>query len=306
MRKTFINTLIECASKKDNLWLLCGDLGFSILEPFAERFPDRFINVGVAEQNMAGIAAGIASEGNTVLIYSIGNFPSLRCLEQIRNDICYHQLDVKIVSVGAGFSYGTAGYSHYAIEDAAVIRSLPNIEILTPADPKEVEALVPYLLSHSKPTYLRLGKGSKKPLYQAPPSIVKGCPIPLRQGSDLAIIATGDITELALQVALDLESANLQAAVYSMPFLKPLDLAAITNIATLTPNMVSIEEHREGGLFSALAEILIEGSIEAKLTPFYVRSPEFPFGGSQEYMRKAAGLDPEKITQKIIASLQPA
>ena len=133
MRKTFIKTLIDCAKKDDSIFVLVGDLGYNVFEEFESLFPDRYINVGVSEQNMTGIAAGLSSEGYKVLTYSIGNFNTLRCLEQIRNDICYHNLNVKIASVGAGFSYGYQGYTHFAIEDIAVMRALPNIKIYSPA-----------------------------------------------------------------------------------------------------------------------------------------------------------------------------
>ena len=139
MRNKFIDTLCKIAQKDNSIWLLCGDLGYSVLEPFEKSFPDRFINVGIAEQNMIGIAAGIASCGQRVFCYSIANFPTMRCLEQIRNDICYHNCDVTIVSVGAGFAYGNAGYSHYGLEDLSVLSVLPNMRVYTPADSYEVE-----------------------------------------------------------------------------------------------------------------------------------------------------------------------
>ena len=158
MRTTFIETLSKAASENPDIWLLCGDLGYSVLEPFAAKFPDRYLNVGVAEQNMAGIAAGIALSGKTVFIYSIGNFPTLRCLEQLRNDVCYHGADVKVVAVGAGYAYGSQGYTHHALEDAGIMSMLPGIEVFVPCDPIEVRAATRLIATSGKPSYLRLSR----------------------------------------------------------------------------------------------------------------------------------------------------
>ena len=160
MRKTFINTLIECAKKDKSIFVLVGDLGFSVFEEFASLFPDRYINVGVAEQNMTGIAAGLAHEGYKVITYSIGNFNTLRCFEQIRNDVCYHNLNVKIVSVGAGFSYGSQGYTHFAIEDIAAMRLLPNIRIYSPSTINEMEFVTKQIFLENSPCYVRIGSSA--------------------------------------------------------------------------------------------------------------------------------------------------
>ena len=146
MRTAFIEALCEEAVLDDRIWLLTGDLGYSVLECFAESFPDRYVNVGVSEQNMAGLAAGLAFCGKIVFIYSIGNFPVMRCLEQIRNDTCYHNLNVNIVAVGGGLAYGAAGYTHHAIEDLGVIRTLPNMTIIAPGDPIETKLAIKNIL----------------------------------------------------------------------------------------------------------------------------------------------------------------
>src|SRR6201996_9329887 len=159
MRNTFVATLMQVAEQNPNVWLLCGDLGYSVLEPFAAKFPDRYVNVGVAEQNMAGMAAGIALSGKTVFIYSIGNFPTLRCLEQLRNDVCYHGADVKVVAVGAGYAYGNQGYTHHALEDLAILRALPEMAVVAPSDPWQAYELPRQLHARGGPSYLRLDKG---------------------------------------------------------------------------------------------------------------------------------------------------
>ncbi|MFM1975793.1 MAG: hypothetical protein RL145_639, partial [Pseudomonadota bacterium] len=158
MRNAFIDELVSLAEKFDHIALMVGDLGWSVVEPFAERFPDRFINAGIAEQNMAGMAAGMASEGYHVFTYSIANFPTFRCAEQIRNDVDYHNLPVTTVSVGGGLAYGSLGYSHHAVQDYALMRTMPNMLIAAPGDPLEVRACLRYLVNHPQPSYLRIGK----------------------------------------------------------------------------------------------------------------------------------------------------
>ena len=159
MRDAFTRALMREAAKDDRLMLVTGDLGFGVLKPFWETYPEQFVNAGIAEQSMTGLAAGLAKTGRTVLTYSIGNFPTLRCLEQIRNDCAYHSLNVKVVCVGGGFVYGSLGMSHHATEDMAIMRALPGVTVFTPGDPAEVEAIVPVMLKTPGTCYLRLGRG---------------------------------------------------------------------------------------------------------------------------------------------------
>jgi transketolase len=174
MRNAFIDELVSAAEINHKIALVVGDLGYGVIEPFATRFPNRFFNAGVAEQNMMGMAAGLASEGFHVFVYSIANFPLFRCAEQIRNDVDYHQLPVTIVSVGGGVAYGNLGYSHHAIQDYALIRSFPNMLIGSPGDPMEVRAVMRYLVSNPQPSYLRLGKAGEISLHKQVPMIYPG------------------------------------------------------------------------------------------------------------------------------------
>ena len=174
MRDMFIKELVLHARKNDNIALIVGDLGFSVVEPFAKEFPERFINAGVAEQNMTGIAAGMASEGYHVFTYSIANFPTFRCAEQIRNDIDYHNLPVTIVSVGGGLVYGNLGYSHHAVQDYALLRSLPNMLIVAPGDSLEVKACLRFLIANPQPSYLRLGKTVESSFHTNVPEVKPG------------------------------------------------------------------------------------------------------------------------------------
>src|SRR6201996_5104042 len=222
MRNTFVATLMQVAEQNPNVWLLCGDLGYSVLEPFAAKFPDRYVNVGVAEQNMAGMAAGIALSGKTVFIYSIGNFPTLRCLEQLRNDVCYHGADVKVVAVGAGYAYGSQGYTHHALEDVAIMSLLPGIEVFVPCDPVEVRATTHMIAASGKPSYLRLSRAGEPVLNPAAPTDLRRIR-QLLEGWDIVVMASGPVAAQCLEAAATLAGKGLDVGVVSATCLKPFD-----------------------------------------------------------------------------------
>ncbi|MBI1247928.1 transketolase [bacterium] len=304
MRTTFIDTLCEVAAENENIWLLCADLGFSVLERFRDRFPDRYLNVGVAEQNMVGIAAGLAMSGKIPFLYSIANFPTLRCLEQIRNDVCYHDLPVKVVSVGGGFSYGSLGYTHHGLEDLAVMRTLPNMVVAAPGDPAETKGIVQDLAADSRPAYLRLGKANEPTIHAAPPSFSIGKSVRLSEGDDITIISTGGILAEVDQAAQQLRAQNYGVNVVSMPYLAPLDVAAIEEAAVNTRLILTVEEHGTGGLASVVAEELAVHGFSGKFRPMYVRRDR-PFEvGNAAYMRRQCGLDAEAILQKAFQELE--
>lgn len=167
MRTAFIKQLVEEAATNDKIFLIVGDLGYSVVEMFAEKYPERFLNAGIAEQNMIGVAAGLAKEGYNVYVYSIGNFPTLRCMEQIRYDVAYHNLNVKIVSVGAGYAYGSLGASHHATEELGMMRTIPNMVICSPGDPVEAQAISTLSANYEGPMYLRLGKAGEAIVHQS-------------------------------------------------------------------------------------------------------------------------------------------
>jgi transketolase len=285
MRTAFIHELILQARKNPKIFLVVGDLGFSVVEPFAEEFPDRFLNAGVAEQNMTGVAAGLASEGFHVFTYSIANFPTLRCLEQIRNDVCYHNLPVTIVSVGAGMAYGNLGYSHHAVQDLAIMRTLPNITVFSPADPGEARECVQWLSSNPRPSYLRIGKAGEPDLhtvrgiFDGPLRVCKGRP-------DVAIVATGSVLKLAMDLASE-QGLEKCPSVFSMPLIKPVG-KEVKNILQGFQRIVTLEEHvQEGGLFAALSEILPKSF---KIFSCSVPEEMKNMVGSQDYLRIKAKL----------------
>ena len=287
---------------------MTGDLGFGVLNQYRERFPDQFYNVGVAEQNMAGVAAGLAMTGHIVFTYSIANFPILRCLEQVRNDICYHEADVKIVSVGGGMAYGALGPSHHATEDLAICRALPGLAVIAPADPVEVEELVPQIVSRPGPVYLRLGRAGEPRIHARDAHIEFGRPTLVREGEDVLLLSTGGILAEVVRSADELLNEGISAAVTSVHTLAPFDSAGLCETAARFPLVVACEEHTiVGGLGGAVAEVLMEAGIETVFRRFGLRNT-FPEGvGSHEYLRQANGVDADSLSHLVRSLLiEPA
>jgi transketolase len=306
MKGTFFRTLLDVAQHDPAIDLLTGDLGFGSIEPFVKQFPGRFLNVGVAEQNLAGIAAGLALCGRTVFAYSIANFPTLRCLEQIRNDICYHKANVKIVAVGGGFSYGALGVSHYATEDLAILRALPEMLVIAPADAHEVEGAVRAIAAHRGPCYLRLGRSGDDSLHAGAPRFEIGRAMRVREGTRLTIVTTGEMLRTGINVCDALTAHGLSAALLSMHTIKPLDADAVVAEARRTGAVFTIEEHSViGGLGGAVAEVLAEADLDGPVTfkRFGVPSAFPDLVGTQDYLRERHGLSPAFITTSIMAAL---
>src|SRR3982751_2787827 len=197
MRNAFLDTLYELARQDDRIVFITGDLGFRVVEKFMENMPNQFLNAGVAEQNMTGIAAGMALSGKISFTYSIANFPILRCLEQIRNDVCYHRANVKVVAVGGGFAYGSLGATHHATEDLAIMRALPEMTVVAPGDPEEAAAATEAVAAHDGPCYLRLGRAGEQKVHARPIHFQLGKAIQVRQGTDITLISTGGMLQTA-------------------------------------------------------------------------------------------------------------
>jgi len=295
MRTSFIDTLVTLAEKDEHIWLLCGDLGYSVLEKFASRFPDRFINAGVAEQNMTGVAAGLALTGKTVFIYSIANFPIMRCYEQLRNDICYHNLNVKIVAVGGGLAYGTHGYSHQAVEDLAVMRVLPNMTVLAPGDPLEACAIARLAIETPGPCYIRLGKSGELKIHRQQPHVEIGKSIIMRKGRKTTLISTGGILAMTMAAAEELVKQGNAPTVISMPCLWPIDSQAIISAARRGDRIITIEEHGLGGLGSMVAEVLATSGISTSFKSLHLQREPMDITGSQEYLLAHHGLTIKSI-----------
>lgn len=290
MRTTFIETLIELASRDERIWLLTGDLGFSVLEPFAARFPDRYRNVGVAEQNLTGVAAGLARCGKVVFTYSIANFPTLRCLEQIRNDVCYHEANVKVVAVGGGYAYGPQGYTHHGVEDLGAMRLLPGMTVVAPGDPVEARWATRAVAALPGPCYMRLGKANEPVVHSSEPELHLGRAIEVRPGRDVTLISTGGMLAECVATAERLAGAGVDACVLSMPTIKPLDAEGVVRAARGTGAIVTAEEHNvSGGLGSAVAEVLAESGVGARFRRFGTPDRLQHAVGSQTYLRRLAG-----------------
>jgi transketolase len=301
MRTSFIETLTELAVQDERIWLLTADLGYSVLEKFATRVPRRYVNVGVAEQNLIGLAAGLAQCGKVPFIYSIANFPTLRCLEQIRNDVCYHKGNVKVVAVGGGLAYGAQSYTHHGVEDLGVMRMLPGMTVVAPGDPVETRLATRAVIDHAGPCYLRLGKANEPVLYADPPAFALGQAITVRHGWDVTLISTGGMLQQALQAADAMESKGVSVRVLSMHTLKPLDEEAVLCAARETPAIVTAEEHSvTGGLGTAVADVLAQSGLRLPAFRKYGIPDQLNhLIGSQSYLRSALAGDLTNVLHAV-------
>ena len=292
MRKIFNKTLVECAEQDKRIHLVLADIGYGEIEPFARKFPERYMNCGVMEQNMTGVACGIAMEGNIAITYSIANFPTLRCLEQIRNDVCYHNANVKIVIIGGGVSYGPLGISHHSTEDIAIMRSLPNMIVLVPSDKKEAEAATRAMLAYEGPVYYRCGYVGESDIHHGDIDFEIGKAIEVEPGNDCAVFYTGPIGFEAQKAVLAAREKGINARLISMHTIKPIDREAIVKAAKETGRIITIEEHNlSGGLGSAVAEVLAdEGCLDVKFKRLALPDVFVHDVGSQQFLRDKYGL----------------
>jgi transketolase len=301
MRTNFVKTLLDLARADKNIMLLTGDLGFMALEPFRDELPEQYLNAGVSEQNITGVAAGLALSGKQVFIYSIIPFVTMRNLEHIRNDIAAHNLDVKIVGVGAGYSYSIQGTTHQAKEDIGVLRSIPNLKIVAPGDPWEVREAVKALVKSPGPAYLRLGRNGEPELHKQNQVFELGKGIVVREGTDVTLIATSNMLESAMNVASELEKRGIKTRLISMHTIKPLDSALVLDSAQKTRAIFTIEEHYlNGGLGTAVAEVLAESKLNPVFRRFGLPDTFDKLSGSQKYLRRQAGISEEQILEQIL------
>lgn len=304
MRDTFVQTLIALAKKDSRIELVTGDLGFGVLKPFWEQCPNQFTNAGIAEQNMTALAAGMALEGKIVFTYSIGNFPTLRCLEQIRNDCAYHKANVKVVCVGGGFAYGSLGMSHHATEDIAILRALPDVAVVCPADLIEAQEAVKAIVDYPGTVYLRLGRGGEKRIHECVKDFRIGKAIKVRDGKDIAILSTGAIFDEVRDSVSLLEYRGISPTVYTFPTVKPIDSEVIRELCSTHKLIITCEEHNlSGGFGSAVAEVMATTGAKSRLLTIGLADTYTHSVGSQKYLRKLNQLDAESIMAKILKSL---
>jgi transketolase len=294
MRGTLVSFLCERAREDKNLVLITADLGFGALEPFMNEFPDQFINCGIAEQNMILVAAGMALQGKHVVCYSISNFPTMRCLEQIRNDLAYPGLPVIIACVGTGVEYGTLGMSHHTTEDIAVMRSLPNVSVFTPCNKQEVRSALEQAFDAPGPSYIRMNKAGAETgeCLSSDGSLNK-----YREGSGTAVISCGEIISEALKIA-DENPGTI--SVYNMMRIKPIDVKKLSEIVSEYKNIVTLEEHNlDGGMGSAIAEVFSDLKLNVNLKRIGIENRYTSKVGKREDLRKYYGIDSESVRKTI-------
>lgn len=299
MRAALIESLLELAAEDDRIFLLTADLGWSVLDRFAKAHPDRFLNVGVAEQNMASVATGLARVGYMPFIYSIATFSSMRCYEQIRDGAALHQLPVRVVGIGGGYAYGHAGPTHYALEDLAIARTQPGITVIAPADRDQARTAIRRSMHIPGPVYFRLDKNHQPPLDALHGKFDLDRPEVVRKGSQVLFLTTGSITAEALKAADLLERHGISAGVAvqaHLPFSAP---PALEHLLRRYRTVISVEEgFAAGGLGSLAAETIAQADLSCELSICGVTSLYSGFTGGTDFMRRQSGLDAESLFRK--------
>ncbi len=296
MRTAFIDTLIELAGDDPRVFLLTADLGWSVLERFADAFPDRFLNVGVAEQNLAGVATGLAQVGYIPYIYSIANFVTMRCYEQIRNGPVLHRLPVRIIGVGGGFAYGHAGPSHHALEDLAILRAQPGLTVIAPADPAQTRTALRATVGLPGPVYLRIGKGDNPEIPGLKGRFALHRPEVIRSGSDLLYLATGAIAREAVRAAQIVRRGGLSAGVAVLAHLGFSAGEPLRALLAQYPAVVTVEEgFTTGGLGALVAETVAQAGLRCAVSSQGVRTSVAATSGSPGYLRAQCGLSADRL-----------
>lgn len=303
MRSAFASMLLDIAAEDERVMLLTGDLGFGVLEPFAERFPDRFLNVGVAEQNMAGIATGLAEAGYTPYIYSIATFASMRAYEFIRDGAILHDLPVRVVGVGGGMDYGHNGITHFAIEDVGIMRVQPGMTVVAPADPRQTRAALPAVQALPGPAYLRLGKESA-----AVPGLDGrfglGRATCIGDGRDVAFVALGGMASTAVEAAELLSEQGIGACVLVVACLNPSPADDLAEVLSDVPLAVSVEAHYvNGGVGSLAAETIAERELDCRLVRVGLRTTPSGASGTRAYLYERHGLSPAQLAETARTAL---
>ncbi len=288
--------------KNHNIVFLTADLGFNALESIKERFPKRFINVGIAEQHLIGMAAGLALEGKKVIAYSIASFASMRPYEQIRTDVCYHNLDVKIIGTGGGVNYATHGVTHHTIEDIAIMNVLPHMKVLSPAYGWEAKEATKALMKDTGPAYMRLGKSPGIDYAKSDFTFKFGKGYLVKEGSEVLLISTGNILDIVMNAAtLIEENYGFSVGVISMPSIKPIDEDLIVKHATNAQGVFTIEEHSViGGLGSIVKGLLWEhGVMKKKFKSFGFEDDFVKVVGERDYLLESTGIEANLLAKNV-------
>ncbi len=302
MRNAFASEIKALAAKDEKVVLLSGDIGNRLFNPYKEAFPNRFYNCGVAEANMTSMAAGMAMCGLKPVTYTIAPFNTTRCLEQIRVDLCYHNLPVIVIGVGAGLAYANLGATHHACEDIALLRSLPNMCVVCPGDAVEVKLALRAALHHAGPVYIRLGKKNEPVIHLQDPDFKIGRGIIVEEGSAVCLLSTGNMLPVAIEAGKLLRNRGITARVVSMHTVKPLDAELLQQTFSNFKLVATVEEHSLiGGLGGSIAEWLIDQPLPStRLLRFGSEDNFLHYSGNQENARQILGLTAQNICESVI------
>lgn len=305
MRNAFAQEITELVTENEDIVLLSGDIGNRLFDNYKKAAPDRFFNCGVAEANMTGMAAGLAKSGLRPVTYTIAPFATVRCLEQIKIDICYHNLPVVIVGTGAGLSYAALGPTHHSCEDIGMLRLLPNMSVVCPCDPIEVKLALRQALHSDGPVYIRLGKKGEPSVHKEEPEFVIGKSITLKNGEKLCLLSSGNTISMALSLAEKFEKSGVSTRVESVHTVKPIDQDLLKDVMSSFAVVSTIEEHSLiGGLGSAVAEWKVDNDVNTPVLRFGTSDSFLSTVGSQQYARESLGLAEERMFQSISERLQ--
>lgn len=302
MRATFVNTLAEMARKNDKIMCVIGDTGFSVFENYEKEFKERFVNAGIAEQNFVAFGAGLAAMGMKAYLYNVVSFMTYRGYEQILLDIAYQENPAVLVGVGGGHAYGTAGPTHHGYFDISMMRQLPNMTVVCPADPMEMRAVMLFSETYEKPMYIRIGRSVDPVIHDRPISFELGKAVPLRDGKDAVLFACGVMVKDAIAACKSLEERGISVALYSMPSIKPIDEPLIKACMSRYPYLFTLEEHSvNGGLGSAVGDVMLEHPDSGRARLFKMGFPDkfAPVTGTREYLNGLYGMDPAGIAERI-------
>lgn len=306
MRTTFIHTLTEMAREDEKIMCVIGDTGFSVFEEFEKEFGSRFVNVGIAEQNFVSFGAGLAAMGMKPYLYNVVSFMTLRAAEQIMLDVCYQENPVVLVGVGGGFAYATAGPTHHALQDIAMMSSFPNMTVVCPGDPIEMKAVMRASKDYGKPLYIRIGRSVDPVVHMNPIDFKIGKAIRMSEGKDGTLLVTGVMLKDGVKVTQLLEQRGIHISLYSVPTIKPFDAEVVLERAAKGAPIYTLEEHSTiGGLGDAAARILAEHMREysVRFRKFGVPDAFAPVTGTREYLNDLFGISPEKVAEKIEADI---
>ncbi len=305
MRTAFVDTLLELAATDRRIFLLTADLGWSVLEKFATRYPDRFLNVGVAEQNMLGVATGLALAGYTPFVYSIATFSSMRCYEQIRNGPVLHRLPVRVVGIGGGYAYGHAGPTHHALEDLAITRVQPGLTVLAPADRPQARAAILNTADHRGPIYFRISKDKREAIPGLDGRFELGRPELVCEGRDLLLISTGDIAHEAVRAAQILNSEGVSTAMAVLAHLGFEPSPELCELLGSYRRVATLEEgYAAGGLGSLVAEAIAREGLACRLSIHGIRQNFPDVSGSTTYMRGRNELNAEQLAAQFLRDIK--